>query len=442
MMIKSYIIPYYAALITSQWLLKLKNFTFKTLARLLNRPHKITLYYCVNDPYSFLIAQLLPTLSISYKVEIHVVVVPTCNNIEKPEYLQYAISDCLSLAKQYQLLNFEQSQLPTNDNISLANHILLHENNAQSLTLLIEVSAALWTNDTEKLVKLAVDLPPIKANDIKETLNKNLQRLHQHGHYQSAILYYGGQWYWGIDRLQLLLTRLRNLNLALNQSLNDNQLLLSPITTTAILNDDSPLKSTAVDVYFSFRSPYSYIAIKRLLSLQKTNHLELNFKPLLPMVMRGLPVNKTKRMYILHDASRVAFQHQLPFGKICDPLGDGILQCINLFYYAKQYNKEQLFLEKIMTGIWSQGLNVNSPKQLKKHIESINLDWPEAQQFILKNVGEQHAESNRESLLSLGLWGVPSFNIPQLNTGLNDMTYWGQDRIDVLINELNNSTRI
>lgn len=62
-------------------------------------------------------------------------------------------------------------------------------------------------------------LPPAAAHDDvqpSDPLETRAQadRLRQSlGHYLSAMLYYGGEWYWGIDRLHHLETRLQALGL-------------------------------------------------------------------------------------------------------------------------------------------------------------------------------------------------------------------------------------
>ena len=52
--------------------------------------------------------------------------------------------------------------------------------------------------------------------------------------------------------------------------------------------------------------------------------LDLELKPVLPMVMRGMAVPQAKRIYILTDSKREAEKFGLEFGCIVDPLGPGI----------------------------------------------------------------------------------------------------------------------
>ena len=49
-----------------------------------------------------------------------------------------------------------------------------------------------------------------------------------------------------------------------------------------------------IDILWSARSPYSYLAMKPLSDLAKKYHLNLNYKIILPMVMRGMKVSLEK----------------------------------------------------------------------------------------------------------------------------------------------------
>ena len=48
------------------------------------------------------------------------------------------------------------------------------------------------------------------------------------------------------------------------------------------------------------------------------------------MAMRGQPLPLAKRLYILRDAKREADRLGLPFGKIHDPLGEGVWRCLTI----------------------------------------------------------------------------------------------------------------
>lgn len=56
-----------------------------------------------------------------------------------------------------------------------------------------------------------------------------------------------------------------------------------------------------LELFYSFRSPYSQIIVRRARQLAKHYGVPLIIRPIMPMLMRGLPVSKNKSRYILFD---------------------------------------------------------------------------------------------------------------------------------------------
>src|SRR5690606_7291870 len=54
---------------------------------------------------------------------------------------------------------------------------------------------------------------------VRRRLAFNTGRVHAMGHYQGGMLRYEGEWYWGLDRLPLLVARLRDEGLELPDEL-------------------------------------------------------------------------------------------------------------------------------------------------------------------------------------------------------------------------------
>ncbi len=63
-----------------------------------------------------------------------------------------------------------------------------------------------------------------------------------------------------------------------------------------------PKQVKTLDFYFSFRSPYSYLAADRVFKLADLYKIPVIPKPVMPMVNRGISLPKVKRNYILRDA--------------------------------------------------------------------------------------------------------------------------------------------
>ena len=72
-----------------------------------------------------------------------------------------------------------------------------------------------------------------------------------------------------------------------------------------------------VDVFWSFRSPYSYLAASRLVKLAEDTGPEVVVRPVYPLAIRTPEffenVNPLFASYVVRDAKRVADHMGLPF---------------------------------------------------------------------------------------------------------------------------------
>jgi 2-hydroxychromene-2-carboxylate isomerase len=187
----------------------------------------------------------------------------------------------------------------------------------------------------------------------------------------------------------------------------------------------SKARGRTLEFFFSFRSPYSYIALQRVYKLAQHYQLKLKILPVLPMVMRGLAVPKAKRRYILLDAKREAANAGVPFGKIVDPVGAGVERCMALCGYAAKQGKLNDFIFNAATDIWSKGVDVSTDSGLKKVLAETQLDWQAAKPLLAKDSWRTWAEAHRAKMMEAGNWGVPSMRF-------DGRMFWGQDRLSAL----------
>ena len=241
----------------------------------------------------------------------------------------YAVEDASSIAKHYRFEFPSRAKTPSQAAVDSA-HARLHSASGaeQFIERVLEDGALLWAGKG----------PEFTAPEATEIwLDAARQDLQARGHYASGMLHYEGEWYWGIDRLQFLERRLEKLGLGSGSA-------LSRVPSPTLRKVGSQ-----IDFYFSFRSPYSYLATERVTELADKLGVDLNLKPVLPMVMRGLPVPRSKRMYIVLDAKRAATESGLPFGRICDPVGSGVERTIAVLLRAE--DNAVPFLLSAMRGI-------------------------------------------------------------------------------------------
>lgn len=177
-----------------------------------------------------------------------------------------------------------------------------------------------------------------------------------------------------------------------------------------------------VEFFFSFRSPYSYLAAPRAFALSHHHDVELICRGVRPMAMRGQPLPRAKQLYILRDAAREAARLGMPFGKIHDPLGEGVWRCLCVAEHAREVGNLGEFVKNASRGIWAEGADVLRDAVLRKICERSGLAWADCLAAISNPLHRQHVEQNTARLARLGQWGVPTFIF-------DGQAYWGQDRI-------------
>jgi 2-hydroxychromene-2-carboxylate isomerase len=146
------------------------------------------------------------------------------------------------------------------------------------------------------------------------------------------------------------------------------------------------------------------------------------------MVMRGLPVPRAKRFYILLDTKREAEDAGEPFGHVCDPVGRPVERGFSLFPWAREAGRGDELLAAFTRAAFAEGIDTGEDAGLRLVVERAGLSWEAALEHLDQGGWQPELEENRERLFELGLWGVPSFCLLG-EGGEPDYCTWGQDRI-------------
>jgi 2-hydroxychromene-2-carboxylate isomerase len=399
------------------------------VARRLRREQpRIELYYQVDDPYSHLLVQIVPRLAEQYPEldwAFYLVPPPAPDVDPEPELRRKnAIRDARELARYHDVEFPEVRKLPDAGPIARAAAVLTRPRPfTEQLAAARVVGEALWSGDG-KAMSLARGAHGYEGTgNVKPLSHSNYARLRKRGHYHGGVLRYGGEWYWGLDRLPHLEARLRD-----DLERPDAPPVLRPRTPEP---EPLPVEDGLVPLrfYFSFRSPYSYLALDRVLELAARYPVRLDFRPVRPMVARGLAVPRAKQLYIVFDAKREAERLGIEFGRICDPLGAGVENCLAIFEHAEAAGKAGEFLRSAMRGAWAEGLDLADPGDLERVVVRAGLDWSQAREVLDADGWKARADANAVALNKLDLWGVPSFQ-------LGEYAAWGQDRLAIIEDKL------
>jgi 2-hydroxychromene-2-carboxylate isomerase len=178
-----------------------------------------------------------------------------------------------------------------------------------------------------------------------------------------------------------------------------------------------------LDFFFSFRSPYSYLAGPRAFALADRFDIDLVFRGVVPMAMRGQAVPLAKRLHTLRDTKREADRLGMPFGRIHDPLGSGALRCLLLSEHAADAGRVREFVLGASRAIWAEAVDVSRDDGLRMVCERAGLDWSRCAAALEDPAIQARVDENTAELQRLGHWGVPVF-------ALDGELYWGQDRIE------------
>lgn len=397
------------------------------------RPHCVEYFHQVDDGYSQLAASVLKQIAARYDVELvcHLVRGPVGKNVAEPELLtRLSRYEASLIAPGYGLRFPDHPNDLATEQILLATRVLAAQSNQRFIDIVESVGSALWADDAAALQQLAQEHGQCGQAQADAMVDKGTARRKELKHYSGAMFFYEGEWYWGVDRLHHLEARLRDLGLDKN-----------PTAPPVAPRPDVDLQgvqdngSLTLEIYASLRSPYTAVIFDRAVAVAREARVNIDLKPVLPMVMRGVPATREKGMYIFMDAAREARSQGLKYSKFYDPIGEPARRCYSLFPWAEQQGKGVALVSSFLRHAFVLGINTNTTRGLKRVVEAAGLSWKEAKEHLGNAGWEQILEANRQQMYASGLWGVPSFRL--LNAeGDELLAVWGQDRLWVVAREI------
>ena len=200
-----------------------------------------------------------------------------------------------------------------------------------------------------------------------------------------------------------------------------------------------------VDVFWSFRSPYSYLATKRLRGLSRKWEARIRPRPVYPIAIRtpDFFANAPDQWvgYLLKDMFRLAQYLDLPLGPLQpDPVVQDmetrkissdqpyIHRLTRLGILACEVSDEAgwAFMDEVSSVIWS-GQTWTEDTVLADAAARAGLDLEslDAQQVAEAERLEAAIEDNQKAQSESGHWGVPLMVF-------EGEPFFGQDRIDLL----------
>jgi 2-hydroxychromene-2-carboxylate isomerase len=199
------------------------------------------------------------------------------------------------------------------------------------------------------------------------------------------------------------------------------------------------------DIFWSFRSPYSYLATRRYRALTEEYDLTINLRPVYPLAIRDPAFFERSHpnwlRYTFRDVARLAQFHGIPMGA---PRPDPIVQDIatrkiatdqpyirrltRLGQASARRGKSLAFCDEVSRLIWGGAENWHEGEHLAGAAERARLDLAELDAETVNNAEALDAEiaANQNALEASGHWGVPTLVF-------DGEPFFGQDRIDMAV---------
>ena len=202
----------------------------------------------------------------------------------------------------------------------------------------------------------------------------------------------------------------------------------------------------SVDLFFSFRSPYSYLALPKTLKLIADYDATVNLRLVYPLAVR-VPgffkrANPQFARYVVLDSSRVARHENIPFRF---PRPDPIVQNMatldvaddqphihrltRLGAMAQLEGRALAFVDAISRVLWDGTVNGwNEGDHLARAATAADFDLNAMDAAITADPDryEKVIAGNEADHATSGHWGVPTFVF-------ENEPFFGQDRIELLI---------
>jgi 2-hydroxychromene-2-carboxylate isomerase len=199
------------------------------------------------------------------------------------------------------------------------------------------------------------------------------------------------------------------------------------------------------DVYWSFRSPYSYLATRRYVALTQDYDLQINQRFVYPLAIREPDFFEKNHPnwlgYTFRDMFRVAQYLGIP---MAPPKPDPIVQDIatreiaaeqpyifqltRMGQAAARRGKGLEFANEVSQLIWGGTAGWNEGDHLEKATVRAGLDFAELKAEAEAQADELDSEiaDNQKALEAAGHWGVPTLVF-------ENEPFFGQDRIELAV---------
>jgi 2-hydroxychromene-2-carboxylate isomerase len=191
----------------------------------------------------------------------------------------------------------------------------------------------------------------------------------------------------------------------------------------------------SIEFYYDFVSPYSFLAHKRIREIEKIESINFIYKPILLGGLHNLSsitapaFIDSKRDFIMQDCEMVAKKFNINF-KFNNKFP---INSLNLMRGILIINKEleNKYIDLFFDAYWSFNIDLSDEKKVINILEKIKINVNNFFNDIKKQETKDLLKSHTKEAFDKKIFGAPTFIV-------NNKLFWGQDRLDYVLDEIKN----
>ncbi len=199
------------------------------------------------------------------------------------------------------------------------------------------------------------------------------------------------------------------------------------------------MSNQEVHFYFDFLSPYAYLAHHRLLSLSKSLTFSVRYHPVSLDWIKSKAGNKglatrdmpMKLSYARADLQRWARRYGISLIPLISyassKLGKGT-------FFADDLGMAEQFVRLAWQNVYGEGKKIDDDIVLSEIARSLGWDSSAFLEFVNSDKADWRLLASNTEAHSNGVFGVPTMRV-------GETIWWGNDRLDFLIEHLEDVTR-
>tara|TARA_B100001989_G_scaffold39426_1_gene24054 strand:- start:216 stop:800 length:585 start_codon:yes stop_codon:yes gene_type:complete len=190
----------------------------------------------------------------------------------------------------------------------------------------------------------------------------------------------------------------------------------------------------SIDFYFDFISPYSYLAYKKIKSLNNLNKYKIIYKPILLGGLHNLggitapAFNVRKMKNMKNDCELIAKKNKIIF-KWNEKFPINSLYLMRGYLVLSEKLKEKYF-EVCFDNYWKENTDISIEENIHKILNLCSINKTD----FFKNINDKKIKDQLKELTNLAfqkdIFGAPTFVV-------NNKIFWGQDRLEYALDEYN-----